>query len=74
MSVLVHRKNASIDKRLPSIVGVVRKIIVSAAKRFMHAMEIVSEAQMQKALIETELYRNRYKHSSKNDDDLPIVR
>ena len=37
-------------------------------------MEIVSEAQMQKALIETELYRNRYKHSSKNDDDLPIVR
>ena len=29
---------------------------------------------MQKALIEAELYRNRYKHSSKNDDDLPIVR
>jgi hypothetical protein len=27
-----------------------------------------------RALIEAELYRNRYKHSSKNDDDLPIVR
>ncbi len=74
MSVLVHRKNASTDKRLSSIVGFIRKIAVSAAKRFMHAMEIVSEAQMQKALIETELYRNRYKHTSKNDDDLPIVR
>src|SRR5665213_1848487 len=74
MSVLVHRKNASADTGLSSIVGFIRKIAMSAAKRFMHAMEIVSEAQMQKALIETELYRNRYKHSSKNDDDLPIVR
>jgi hypothetical protein len=74
MSVLVHRKDASTGKRLSTIVGFIREITTSAAKRFMPAMEIVSEAQMQKALIETELYRNRYKHSSKNDDDLPIVR
>jgi hypothetical protein len=73
MSVLVHRKNASTDSRLSTVVGFIRKIAMSAAKRFMHAIEVVSEAQMQKALIETELYRNRYKYSSKNDDDLPIV-
>jgi hypothetical protein len=28
---------------------------------------------MHKAMIEVELYRNRYTHDSKNDDDLPIV-
>ena len=25
-------------------------------------------------MIEAELYLNRYKHTSKNDDDLPVVR
>jgi hypothetical protein len=34
----------------------------------------LAEQRMHRALIEAELYRNRYKHSSKNDDDLPIVR
>ena len=28
---------------------------------------------MLRAAIEVELYRGRYKHSNKNDDDLPIV-
>ena len=28
---------------------------------------------MHKAMIEVELYRNRYRHTSKNDDDLPIA-
>jgi len=51
-----------------------RKAIVSVAKAFARAFVRVSEANMQKALIETELYRNRYKHMSKNDDDLPVVR
>lgn len=51
-----------------------RKAVVSVAKVFARAIARVSEANMQKALIETELYRNRYKHASKNDDDLPVVR
>ena len=32
------------------------------------------ENRMQRAAIESELYRGRYKHTNKNDDDLPIVR
>jgi hypothetical protein len=40
----------------------------------MHIVEVIAEARMHKAAIEAELYLNRYKHSSKNDDDLPIVR
>ncbi|HZL27461.1 MAG TPA: hypothetical protein VFC39_13130 [Acidobacteriaceae bacterium] len=34
----------------------------------------LAEQRMHRTLIEAELYRNRYTHSSKNDDDLPIVR
>ncbi len=32
------------------------------------------EDRMLRAALEVELYRGRYKHSNKNDDDLPIVR
>ncbi|MGZ5811964.1 MAG: hypothetical protein ACXWKA_20140, partial [Xanthobacteraceae bacterium] len=38
-----------------------------------HAVNAVIEAREQRALIEAQLYRGRYKHSSKFDDDLPIV-
>lgn len=38
-----------------------------------HVVNAIVEAREQKALIETQLYRGRYKHSSKFDDDLPIV-
>ena len=72
MSVLAHGKMRRPQSRLSTIVGFVRKMRLAGAKRFMRSMEVISEAQMQKALIEAELYRNRYKHSSKNDDDLPI--
>lgn len=60
--------------RALSIGSLVRKAIVSVAKLFARAFARVSEANMQKARIEAELYRNRYKHASKNDDDLPVVR
>ena len=60
--------------RALAIGNFLRKAIVSIAKVFARAFDRVSEANMQKALIETELYRNRYKHTSKNDDDLPVVR
>ncbi len=39
----------------------------------MRASEIFAEARMHRAMIEAELYRNRYRLASKNDDDLPIV-
>jgi len=32
------------------------------------------EDRLLRAALEAELYRGRYKHSNKNDDDLPIVR
>jgi hypothetical protein len=59
---------------VPAIVGLLRKAFVRSARLLMHAAQAVAEARMQRAVIEAELYRNRYKHSSKNDDDLPIVR
>ena len=39
--------------------------------RFSRAL---AEKRVHRAGIESELFRGRYKHSSKNDDDLPIVR
>jgi hypothetical protein len=36
--------------------------------------ETIIEVRTQRAILETELFRGRYRHSSKNDDDLPIVR
>jgi hypothetical protein len=54
--------------------NIARKVIVKSARLLMHAAEATAEARMQRAAIEAELYRNRYKHSSKNDDDLPVIR
>lgn len=64
---------APITSPLPAIVGLVRNAMAKSARLLMHAAQAAAEARMQRARIEAELYRNRYKHSSKNDDDLPIV-
>jgi hypothetical protein len=86
MSVIAHRKNVEIPaaagqagrtaiaSAVPAIAGFLRRAIVGSARFFVRTMQAVSEARLQQAKIEVELYRNRYKHSSKNDDDLPIVR
>jgi len=86
MSVIAHRKNveisiaagqanrAAIAAAVSTIVSFLRKAIGSGTRLLLHAVEITAEARMQRAAIEAELYLNRYKHSSKNDDDLPIVR
>jgi hypothetical protein len=86
MSVIAHRKNveisatagragrAAIASLVPAIVSFLRKAIKSGTRLLMHIVEVIAEARMHKAAIEAELYLNRYKHSSKNDDDLPIVR
>ena len=65
---------AAIASSVSAIVCFLRKSIRSGTSLFMRVAEVIAEARMQKAEIEVELYRNRYKHSSKNDDDLPIVR
>jgi hypothetical protein len=39
-----------------------------------HLREAFAEARQQRAILEAELFRGRYHLSSKNDDDLPIVR
>jgi hypothetical protein len=85
MSVIAHRKNveisaaagqadrAAIASLVPAIVSFLRKAIRSGTRLLLHVVEVIAEARLQRAAIEAELYLNRYKHSSKNDDDLPIV-
>jgi hypothetical protein len=74
MSVIAHRKNTAIASSASAIAGFLRKAIRGATRLLLHVVEVIAEARQQKAAIEAELYLNRYKHSSKNDDDLPIVR
>jgi hypothetical protein len=59
---------------MSTFVNPVRKAIVSVGRLIIFLAQVHAEAQMQRAKLEVELYRDRYKHSSKNDDDLPIVR
>ena len=51
-----------------------RNALAAAGRMIVTVYETIGEARLQKAMIEAELYRNRYMHTSKNDDDLPIVR
>ena len=49
----------------------------AVAKAFNHLarlLDVMAEVRENRRKIEAELFRNRYHHSSKNDDDLPIVR
>jgi len=85
MSVMVHRKNMEISTASDhvdhaaivapdlAIVRFLHKAVVASTKFFVRTMRAVSEAQLHRAKIEVELYHNRYKHTSKNDDDLPVV-
>ncbi len=74
MSVIAHRKYTAIASPMSAFVGSLRNAIMSGAKLLMHIFEVFAEARQHKAAIEAELYLNRYRHSSKNDDDLPIAR
>jgi hypothetical protein len=86
MKVIAHRKNvdisaaagqanrAAITSLVPATISFLRKTIRSGTRLLLHVVEVIAEARQHKAVIEAELYLNRYKHSSKNDDDLPIVR
>jgi hypothetical protein len=67
-------KNATHIGSAPTIAGRLHKMLAAAGRLCANAFDAVVEARAQKAMIEAELYLNRYKHTSKNDDDLPIVR
>lgn len=54
--------------------GRLRKALRTFGRYLVHMFDAIAEARVHRAMIEAELYRNRYLHSSKNDDDLPIVR
>jgi hypothetical protein len=41
---------------------------------FLQLRDAMAEARESRRKLEAELFRNRYHISSKNDDDLPIVR
>jgi hypothetical protein len=45
-----------------------------ALNLFSFLRDVVIETRLQRKALETELFRGRYRHLSKNDDDLPIVR
>ncbi len=66
-------EHASVALAKTTFVGAARRAIMKGARLFEQAAKAIAEARQHKAAIEAELYRNRYKHSSKNDDDLPIV-
>jgi hypothetical protein len=58
----------------PTIASRLRKMFTTAGRLCVNVFDAIAEARAQKAMIEAELYLNRYKHTSKNDDDLPVIR
>jgi len=86
MSIVAHRKNVETSAAAGSadraqaafapltVFGYLRQVIVGTARLVVWIAEAFGEARMQRAKIEIELYRSRYSYSSKNDDDLPMVR
>jgi hypothetical protein len=50
------------------------RMLATFGRRCIELFEATTEARMHRAMIEAELYLKRYKHSSKNDDDLPVLR
>ena len=68
------KKNTTHTGSAPTIAGRLRKIFAATGCLCANVFDAVAEARVQKAMIEAELYLNRYRHTSKNDDDLPVIR
>jgi hypothetical protein len=54
-------------------VALLARLIEMGSVLFRKFVKSIEETRKHRALIEIQLYRGRYKHWSKNDDDLPIV-
>jgi hypothetical protein len=52
----------------------VSRTVASAPDLFSRLRDAIMEARENRRKLEAELFRNRYHLSSKNDNDLPIVR
>ena len=59
---------------LAAFAGWARRVVANSAHVARQTIDIIAEARLQRAALEIELYRNRYRLSSKNDDDLPVIR
>jgi hypothetical protein len=77
MSAISHETPSATRKpaarQAPAIFKILRKAVVKCAELLIQASKASAEARMHTARIEAELYRNCYRHTSKNDDELPIV-
>jgi len=62
------------NTRVPKIGVGLSKALSAFGRICGNVFNAIAEARVQRAMIEAELYRKRYLHSAKNDDDLPIVR
>jgi len=58
---------------LAAIFVLARKTAVNGVMLLVRTSNAYAEARMQRAMIEVQLYRRHYRHSSKNDDELPMV-
>jgi hypothetical protein len=60
------------------IVHAVPALVATAVRKikavFLRFRERMVEREMRRARFEFEMYGGMYRHSSKNDDDLPVVR
>ena len=68
------KKNGPQAGRVLTTSSRLRTMFAASGRLCVNIFDAIAEARVQKAMIEAELYLNRYKHTSKNDDDLPIVR
>jgi hypothetical protein len=72
MSATTHIRPAARPNR-QSAFGILRAAAVKCGRLLMQASNAYAEARMHTARIEAELYRGRYMHATKNDDELPMV-
>jgi len=80
MSLVTHpisgpRKGDACTARKPEAeTAALRKALATVGRYLVRMFDAIAEARVHRAMIEAQLYRNRYLHSSKNDDDLPVIR
>jgi hypothetical protein len=57
-----------------TITGLSAKSAAAINARVARWLDRIAERQMRRAEFEMQMYRGGYRHSSKNDDELPIAR
>ena len=57
-----------------AVATTVRKITTRGRFVVTQFFVVLAEIRLHKARLEAEVYRNRYRLRTKNDDDLPVVR